>query len=43
MIAIIGALAILINDLAAAWIGYELGRERGIYECRTKRGISRVN
>lgn len=43
MIAIFGVLAILVNDIAAMWIGYELGRERGIYECRTKRGISRVN
>ena len=42
MIAILGALAILANDLAAVWIGYELGRERGIKECRTKRGIRRA-
>ena len=28
MIAILGTLAIIVNDLAAMWIGYQMGKER---------------
>lgn len=42
MIAILGTLAIIVNDLAAMWIGYQMGKERGIEECRTKRGIRKA-
>ena len=41
MIAIMGALAILVNDLCAVWIGYHIGIDRGVEMCRTKRGIAK--
>lgn len=41
MIAAGGTLMILATYLAAGWIGYQLGVERGIRHERTKRGVRR--
>lgn len=41
MTAIPGTIVVLLMELAAGWLGYWIGKERGIESCRTKRGIGR--